>query len=85
MAVETPASASASKPATTSRNDNMIAIDAPLGKPAANSVSAKLREAEEDLARLQDQLMDVLEENQQLRMELEAWRTGVRAVAHKAS
>lgn len=63
----------------------MIAIDSKPGKAAVTGSASRLREMEEDLARLQDQLMDVLEENQQLRAELEAWRVGARVVARHAS
>jgi hypothetical protein len=55
---------------------NMVAIDDPRAKPTAAQQVARLRLVEEDLARLQDQLMDVLEENQTLRTELEGWRAG---------
>ncbi|HEY0759261.1 MAG TPA: hypothetical protein VGD59_08410 [Acidisarcina sp.] len=63
----------------------MVAIDAPRSARRPNAINARLLEVEEDLARLQDQLMDVLEENQQLRVELEMWRSRARATAQQAS
>jgi hypothetical protein len=86
MAVETPASKTASGPVSKQvSTGNMVAIDIPRVKPTTSEEGARLRLVEEDLARLQDQLMDVLEENQQIRTELEAWRAGARALAQSAS
>jgi hypothetical protein len=86
MAVEFPPSKTASGPISNVVSpDNMVAIDNPRTTPTASQQAAQLRLVEQDLARLQDQLMDVLEENQQMRTELEAWRAGGRSVAQQAS
>lgn len=91
MAVETPApkhqAASRSESAKESNirsviSPTAVAIDTHATHAAASrreTAASRRRDTDEDLARLQDQLMDVLEENQQLRAELDAWRIGARA------
>ncbi|HEY0796930.1 MAG TPA: hypothetical protein VGD64_14250, partial [Acidisarcina sp.] len=86
MAVDNSVSNTTSGPVSeTITPGNMVHIDTPRGKLTGPQQAARLRLVEEDLARLQDQLMDVLEENQQLRTELEAWRTGARTLVQQAS
>lgn len=86
MAVETPSSKTTSGPVSKLvSTSNMVPIDKPRAKAIASQQAAHLRLVEEDLARLQDQLMDVLEENQRLRSELEARHAGATPMAQQAS